>query len=421
MTVYFDKARKQWRYDFWHQRQRYTGYCIDDEGKPAANKTEAKRLQEIVKGRVKSRAPEQAPAPITIPGEATFAQAVAIYAAKRQNTPNWKNDRKYAKELLQWFGPERPLVEITQELIWSYINGYSRKQHKRVWIWGSKKLTGNETEDQLYKTLDELRDDATTNRYLEALRAILNDAHEARDSVTKKRLLEDVPDVPVLVEDEAPPNPVPLPLLASIIRTGPQHLAKAILLTVAFGFRKMEALTLDRTKQIDWEHRGIRLTARGTKGKRPEFLPADDAAMAMLELFDAEAAAAGVNTLVYYVPPGKDKKARPIVSIAGSWETALRQHGVPGRYRFHDIKASFVSLMGALASGPITKGWARHRSFATTERYLALANEPKRQAGAALIEQLEMAGIILPRASSPTRESHTKKKALGGKPPKALI
>lgn len=201
---------------------------------------------------------------------------------------------------------------------------------------------------------------------------------------------------------------MPLEVLAGIVQEGPAYLSKAIVLTQLFGFRKMEALTV-RADQVDFNNRGIWLDGFQTKGKRPKFLPAAPEVMKLLRAYAAEAIKAGVSTLVFYAPIVKDGKtaiARSIRNIKRPWTTALKRRGLEGEYTFHNTKASFVTNVGRNASGSTTQKWARHENFETTQRYLEVADQTKREAAVAVAGELVQRGFILPQvAPSPTRRN----------------
>ncbi len=53
MTVYIDKKRQKWRYDFRMSGQRYSGYSTDPKtGEFAINKKAALRYERLLKTRV---------------------------------------------------------------------------------------------------------------------------------------------------------------------------------------------------------------------------------------------------------------------------------------------------------------------------------------------------------------------------------
>jgi hypothetical protein len=74
MTVFFNRDRDRWCYDFWKKRERYRGYCLDAQGQPVTSKSAAKQAEGVEKRRVDLE-PK-----VAKPGELTFAMAIAALA-----------------------------------------------------------------------------------------------------------------------------------------------------------------------------------------------------------------------------------------------------------------------------------------------------------------------------------------------------
>lgn len=151
--------------------------------------------------------------------------------------------------------PDARSDQIDKPLIQSYVD-FCHEQFIKIWTGGSRKPTVTEDDDRFWRTTEERRDDASTNRYIATLKTALTLAYEARELYTKQRLLAEVPEFPDLAESNNAPRPVPLGILAAIVNEGPEHLSKAIVLTRLVGFRKMEALTL-RVDQVDFDNHGV--------------------------------------------------------------------------------------------------------------------------------------------------------------------
>lgn len=55
MTVYFNKKRQRWCYDFERNRKRYFGYCYTDNGEPATSYQQASDYQETIRAEIPTR------------------------------------------------------------------------------------------------------------------------------------------------------------------------------------------------------------------------------------------------------------------------------------------------------------------------------------------------------------------------------
>jgi integrase len=167
-----------------------------------------------------------------------------------------------------------------------------------------------------------------------------------------------------------------------------------------------------RVDWIDREQQALRLPAEVTKANRDELQIANDEAMqllAWLALFARERNSAN-EYLVVYTPQG-GRKARSIKSLQGAWTSALRRLGLEGRYRFHDIRATYVTQVAMVASSAVTQGLARHKSAATTALYTRVADGAKR---AAVLAMRSTSGLASEEfvQQSPTLESHSRKRAI---------
>src|ERR1700693_5890653 len=52
MTVFFDRIRKKWKYDFWRNSVRYVGDCCDSGGKRVKSKRDAVEAEKVEQRRV---------------------------------------------------------------------------------------------------------------------------------------------------------------------------------------------------------------------------------------------------------------------------------------------------------------------------------------------------------------------------------
>jgi hypothetical protein len=166
----------------------------------------------------------------------------------------------------------------------------------------------------------------------------------------------------------------------------PQHAVDALVITLCFGFRSSEAFTLQEP-QVDWHAEGIRLFYDGVKDKKDAFLPGSQFAMGYLRCLAMEADARGLRHILSY-RQAKDPKPpsgwRPIRSARKAWHTAMRviQKEFGTRWRWHDLRAAFITHI-AMTSGPmVAQTLARHADFDTTRAYIAVADEVTRSAAA---------------------------------------
>lgn len=236
MTVFFDKARDHWRYDFWHAGKRYTGYCDDPRtGEAARTKTQAKHVEDIIRGAVKA---QPATAKPSAPTGYSVAEAFAEYADEARHKRSWSNIKRYIRELVAYFGPDSLLSDVDEDAIASYV-AWARRQPVLRFA-GGRGRPRDAWSDQ-----GRLRGEGTINRYLNCLRAVLNRAHQHR-KVTA------VPKVGRLKEPDDLPNPIDDASVDLILSLAPTHLQRLILLCVHTGMRQQETLRC-RMGQVSWD------------------------------------------------------------------------------------------------------------------------------------------------------------------------
>lgn len=427
MTVEFDKDRGRWRYDFWLHKIRHRGYCANEDGTAARNRTEARAAQDIVRGTMLRR-------PVGTPARSshTWAQALAAYAEIAKHHRNWESIKDYLIELKDWFGPASRLDTI-EPRVPDYIR-FSRRQKIYVWRGGPRNQRSADLRriggDDLWRDTGRRRSDSTTNRYLTTLRTILNLAHATKDPATGNRLLAETPGFANLREPEIAPRPLGDATLRRILATAPQHQADTIILCIDGGLRLNEALAL-QNDQLDVENRGLWLSHTNTKGRRDEFVPLSDHAFRLAVQRVRESRQAGRSHIILYRGSHGTEPPRPIRSISRSWATTLKKLGLKGRFRFHNTRADYVSFLGNRQVPPAAlKDLARHRDFKTTLRYLKVSDETKRAAVALLDGRGATAGLkVVPvkhkagtkRAPGPPQKSPTPIRAAGGTRRKAAI
>ncbi len=133
MSVYYNSARSRWLYDFEFAGKRFAGYCKDpSSGEPAKNKTQAKRIEALMR----AAAIAAAEAETTKPNRAsayTVAQMFAEFASRKCTGRNWSNEQGYVRELIAFFGADTPVDQITEARVWDYIT-WSRNQPVKVYM-----------------------------------------------------------------------------------------------------------------------------------------------------------------------------------------------------------------------------------------------------------------------------------------------
>lgn len=413
MTVFLDKNRGVWKFDFQRAGLRHVGDCLHADGRRAANRSEAKRIEEGHKAAANNR-PE---ARIGTPMGYSMAQACLAYLGTMAGRRSEPDARRHVQELLdsKQFPAARLVTDITDQDVLDFIAA-ARARPKRVWIAGP--LSRQAAADQIAPEAQEkaaaaARSNASINRLLGTLRAVLSLAHRMRDPHhPKRRLLPDMPLIAPLRELQRDPRPVPDEVLERIAEHAEQHLVEALWLMRLTGMRADEALTA-RASRCDFDMAIYWLPAEATKGGRDEPMPIDEAALPMLRHLADKARQAGRDELILYTPPapkdcqpGEEPKPRPVKSLRKAWAAAQRRAGIARPYRIHDIRASFITAVATVAPDRVLQSLARHISPATTARYVKIV-DPLRRAAVQAAPKPNLKGIgSNPSISSPTPVSH---------------
>ncbi|MFN8702687.1 MAG: tyrosine-type recombinase/integrase [Rhodospirillales bacterium] len=388
MTVFFDARQNCWVYDFREGGKRFNRRAKNPDGTPAQSKRQAHAAEDAA--RVAARL-DQRHALAPRPGEYTLAQAVAARATEAKHLANWRDIKLALAEIVAFFGASASVEQVAAR--WMEYRSFARSQPIKVWLGGPGKKADMKPigpDASLLRDTGRTRSAARTNRYLDQLSALLRQAHATRGPGGRP-LLEFMPTIERIAEDKRDPNPVPLDIVGRIEAdaAAPAHLRYAAALVRLFGFRLDEVFGLT-VGRIDWENCGYRLQAAKTKAGRDEFMPANVEAMQLLERLAAEANARAPRDraalLIVYTPPGRDrttgkpKAPRAIKNARKAWASALKRAGVAGEYRFHDLRATFITQIAEVASAATTQDLARHTSPATTKRYTKISDQAKRAA-----------------------------------------
>ncbi len=359
MTVYQDRRRGIWRYDFWKGGVRHVADCPPDvKSKRAAAQVEAA-------ARLRLHIEPTIPEPTAVTLNSVADQLLAQWNRGR----NVANNRCYVAEILARFG-DMPVQEIGTSEISAYID-WALAQPLKRWC-GEKKG---------YVDGDTKRSPATVNRYLVPLRQMLKRAAKMRDGVTGRPILPDPPEVPELAAPKRIPRPVPDAVATRLLEILPEHVRDAMTLTLFFGFRRDEVFGLT-VAHIDRDAGGLRLPAEMVKANRDEFLPGAPAAMALLTRLARQAAKRGVPNLISW-RHGQDGEWKPLASPKRAWATAMKviEKEFGQKWRWHDLRAAYITHLAlTVKSGRTVQAMARHKDFSTTQRYIAVTEEVMAQA-----------------------------------------
>jgi integrase len=230
------------------------------------------------------------------------------------------------------------------------------------------------------------RSAASVNRRLVTLRLILARAAKWRDPLTNQLILNEVPQFEDFPEPKRKARPTPEPVIERLIRLLPPHALDALMITLFFGFRSSEAFSLQES-QVDWHAEGIRLFHDDVKDNEDSFLPGSQLAMGYLRCLAMEAQERGLRHLISFrreATRNADRQEpwRPIKKSRTAWKTAMKtiESEFGARWRWHDLRAAFITHV-AITSGPVAaQALARHADFDTTRAYIEVADQVTRDA-----------------------------------------
>jgi integrase len=173
------------------------------------------------------------------------------------------------------------------------------------------------------------------------------------------------------------------------------------------GFRRAEVFGLT-LEHFDPHSRGVWLSHAETKGKRSEFIPASEMAFEILSRLAARARELGQRHLILYRTGGVnvEVKWRPIKFSRSAWKNVLKKLGLTGRHKFHNTKATFVTAVAQKMPAAVVQDLARHRDFATTMRYISVADATRRQGVDCVAGQLFFTKPEKPLALPEPERSH---------------
>lgn len=385
MTVFRNRFRGgRWRYDFRAGGVRHQGYCVDPAtGEEARSRADAEELEALVKRAVRRDA--AAMSSVVRAGGFAFGRALRLHIESQTNsTPlHVANLELYARELIEHFGALTPVTDIDQLMVDAY-RAKAAKMPVLIWKGGPRKKARMRPE-QIARFMvpgDRVRSPASTNHYLDCLRAAFGAANRVRDPVSGRPMLPHPPDVKPLPVPRRQPRPMPDAELYARLEKAPPWTVDAAELARHFGLRRSEALraTVDH---IDHEHRALFFPGTESKSGRDEFAAPIAGGWELLTRLERQAKARGARHLIAWPGPkwwrpfleGKAVPAkawRELKSVRRSWRTTAKVAEVTSPHRFHDVRARFITEVAKVDRG-LAKDAARHADPKTTEGYVGVA------------------------------------------------
>lgn len=382
MTVFFDEARKRWRYDFQLAGVRYAKECTDAGGNPVTSRRAAQNSENEAR-RLAKIGPK-----LTRATDLTLARVINDLSEKWIREADWQNKQRYAREIVAFFGADTLIRDIDGARIQDYIT-FAVNQPVMIWTGGANRRRDNEQADRFWKPHPQgkTRGPATANRYLPLLRMAFDRAYKTRDPITRERAVEEVPVIKDLDEPKRKARPTPDAVITELYQLLPEYVIDAIRLTLYFGVRKGEVFRL-RVADVDFEARGIRLEHQNVKDDEDAFLPGSRDAMQFLAQLVDQAQDRRTPHLITRRRYRKDataQAAEPWVDIKSPktvWRSAMvtieKKFGK--RWRWHDLRAAFITNIAVNAGPMAAQKLARHSDFATTQGYIDVADEITRAA-----------------------------------------
>jgi integrase len=385
MTVFFDKARKRWRFDFQLRGIRHARECLAPNGDPVTCKRAALESEAEAR-RLAASSLELSPF-----AELTLAQIMNDLTEIWQHQTGWADRKRMVREILAFFGHATPIRAIDGARIQDYI-AFAQTQPLRVWKGGPSKHGRNDCWSP--HPAGTTRGAATVNRYLPVLRAAFKRAYLTRHPVTRERAIEDIPVIEDLPELKRKARPAPDDVLVDLMDVLPVHVIEALKLTLLFGFRRSEAFSL-KLSQVDFQGGGIRLDAQHVKDREDAFLPGSSHAMQLLAQLSDQARTRKTQFLITWrgrvTRESKLATAvwKPIKSPKTAWGTAMKviEEKYGRRWRWHDVRAAFITQVAMTCGAVAAQKMARHSDFKTTSSYIEVADAVMRSAAESASER----------------------------------
>jgi integrase len=389
MTVYRNKQRQnEWRYTFYLSKERFSGLCLDEEGRPVTTKSAARAVEE--RERLAARQKQNLAKTGVQVGSYTIGQAAALHLTRKEGKTDFENHVRYVREILNFkafANGAKPMKDITAEDIEAYRK-FATTQTLKKWIGGPRRESYSPSR-RLWKDSGRPRSKREVNNYLKCLRALLAIGEKTRDPLTRLPVVDGQFEVRLFKMPKRIPRPISDDELHARLDNAKPWTRECAELARLFGLRLSEALKL-QLRHIDREAHGLRFDAGDTKSGNDEWAFGGDAGWQLLLNLEAQALARGQAHLVTW--PGRKKWRRwlggepvdnadwvPLTGITRSWKTSARAAGIQQPRRFHDVRARYITEV-AKVHPTAAQDAARHQDSATTALYIKLAAGEIREA-----------------------------------------
>lgn len=373
MSVFFDRDRQVWRYDFQYRGKRYAKECVHPiTNEIARNKTEATDIEEFIRANEKEKHRANPTVKTSHGGAFTLANAAEIYLSRGSlGSTTMTNRMADVKEVLHFFGADSAIVSIDTVRVSAYVK------------WTADGGLGRTSKSGTHRAP---RNPSTVNRITSTLRTLFTIAHKAKDPVTGQSALPHMVEVPRQKTPDRIPTPIPDRNLLKIRAHALPWTLDAIDVSRTFGFRHHEIRAVT-TEWFDLDSRLMVMPAKFSKSNRDDVMPLNDDAMALLRRLFDQAKARKTKYLVTwprYTPrPGQEIDANakwvPITaSFRGGWYRACRLAGFdPHKHKIHHMRSTFITAAAA-KNVLLARDLARHSSINTTMLYVGKVTDGHR-------------------------------------------
>lgn len=388
MSVFQNRQRGGvWEYDFWIDKARYRGRCLDGKGQPAKSKGAAKQAETIEK----ARAIENRGTRGTVrAGDYAIAQAQAVLLKrvvdKKRSQEHVDNVRLWGDDVMEFFGAETPFRSLDQDRIDAYAM-HVAAQTIKTWLGGARKPTPADAKDAaLWRDTGRPRSQRQINNYLKHFRKLLAVAAKVRDPHTGQPVLSQSPELEIAL-DRVPrrkPRPMADSELAGRQAVLTPWVRDAAELSRLYGLRSKEALTIE-LRHIDDEARALFFRGEESKSGNDEHAYGGAAGWRLVQRLRRQAVVRGQKRLITWPGPEHVRAAmagrkvpagcwRPLKSLGTSWRKSAARAGVVDPHRFHDVRARYITEV-AKTNKAAAKPAARHQDPATTDLYINVADD----------------------------------------------
>jgi integrase len=382
MTVFFDKRRRRWRYDFQFGRERHARECVDEAGNPVTSRRAALNCENA------ARALAKIGPKLPRAGDLALGQVINDLSERWMAEPDWPNKQRYAREIIAYFGAEKPMRDIDGAQIDDFISHLLR-QKVMIWAGGSTRNRDAKDANEWWRAAPDgrTRSPSTVNRYLPLLRMAFARAYNTRDPLTRERAIEEIPVIKDLDEPKRRARPTPDSVITDLYDMLPEYVIEAIRGTLYFGLRRGEIFNL-QIKHADFDARGIWLANEDVKDNEDAFLPGSRDAMQFLAQLVDQARERGTKFLITRRRYRKDPEVqarepwKEIQNPKTTWRNAMDkiEEKFGRRWRWHDLRATFITNVAVNAGPMAAQKLARHSDFSTTQAYIDVADEVTRDA-----------------------------------------